>query len=390
MILPLSYSILTDSSLKSSRPTFAAIDILRGFAALSVLVHHVIELGGWSLFPTAGPLVWFRIGWMGVDLFFVISGFVIALSAFAGIERDGPSNFRGSFMKKRLLRIVPLHYLTMLVFLVFITPELLFERFWINLLSHLFFVHNFHFKLHGGINGANWSLATEMQFYLLIAIVAPWLKSTAYWKFSLLFIAIAVCWRWAMIALFPPDPVYATFPLFVAATQLPGMLDEFAIGILLARLFLSARFASFIQRCRQPGGLLVVIIAVTFSLSLIFSIFWSHSNFWDNKAMVIFFRTGLAISFGALVFLFCLIKISGIWSLILKPFTYLGVISFGIYLWHLPVLLSLKRIKWLPPQDLLMYTILITCLFAALSWHFFEKPFLDSSAEKREKNLIAS
>ena len=53
---------------------FPNLDLLRAFAAISVLVLHVIELTGWKNFPIEGPLTWFRIGWMGVDLFFVISG----------------------------------------------------------------------------------------------------------------------------------------------------------------------------------------------------------------------------------------------------------------------------------------------------------------------------
>ena len=62
-------------TLSENRNYFPSIDILRGFAALSVVVYHVIEHFKWIDFPTQGPLVWFRIGWMGVDLFFCYIGF---------------------------------------------------------------------------------------------------------------------------------------------------------------------------------------------------------------------------------------------------------------------------------------------------------------------------
>ena len=138
-----------NSSEKQSAPSayFENIDVLRGFAALSVVIYHVIEHYKWVAFPNSGPLVWFRVGWMGVDLFFVISGFVIGLSAFVGIDRSGPKNFRIPFLTRRVARIVPLHYLTMLVFVVFISPELLFNNFWLTcfriLCSYTICTHNF-------------------------------------------------------------------------------------------------------------------------------------------------------------------------------------------------------------------------------------------------------
>jgi len=77
---------------------FENIDLLRAFAAISVLVYHVIELSSWKSFPINGLLSWFRIGWMGVDLFFVISGFVITLSAFSILENNNLKKYRILFI----------------------------------------------------------------------------------------------------------------------------------------------------------------------------------------------------------------------------------------------------------------------------------------------------
>lgn len=224
--------------LKRSAPPsyFETIDVLRGFAALSVVVYHVIEHFGWTAFPSSGPLLWFRAGWMGVDLFFVISGFVIGLSAFSEIDRSGPWGFQGAFFSRRVARIVPLHYLTILVFVVFISPEILFSNFWVNLTSHLLFVHNLNLNLHGAINGSNWSLATEMQFYVLMLLVAPWVRIGRWWAIAIIFIGVAWSWRYGVILFVQPSAQLGPFPVFIAATQLPGMLDEFVAGLLLARL----------------------------------------------------------------------------------------------------------------------------------------------------------
>jgi peptidoglycan/LPS O-acetylase OafA/YrhL len=70
---------------------FENVNLLRAFAATAVVVYHVIVYAKWTDFPRAGPLVAF---WIGVDLFFVISGFVITRSALA-LWRQDPAAFVG-------------------------------------------------------------------------------------------------------------------------------------------------------------------------------------------------------------------------------------------------------------------------------------------------------
>lgn len=353
---------------------FDTLDILRGFAALSVVVYHVIELFDWKQFPSSGPLLWFRAGWMGVDLFFVISGLVIGLSAFSEIDKSGPWNFQREFFARRLARIVPLHYLTMLVFIAFILPELLFTNFWVNLASHLFFVHNFSINLHGAINGSNWSLATEMQFYVLMLLVAPWVRTGRWWTIVATFLAIAWAWRYGVTMYVQPTTAQGPFPVFVAATQLPGMLDEFVAGLLLARLVRSDYGKKLLD-----GGLPVQIALFALAVIMVtaaMSIYWRYASFWNYPLMITFWRSLLALAF-ALVLLFALsIKFTGILRKLLSPLFYLGTISYGIYLWHLPVLLSLKKLTWISPSLALTVGVGLTCLFSCISWHFFEQPLV--------------
>src|SRR5262249_26451334 len=138
--------------------------------------------------------LWFRLGWIGVDQFFVISGFVIALSAMSLWTRD-PSTYVARYCGRRLLRIVPLHYSTCLVWIVFVTPAILFQdRFWFHALTHLTFTHNFSPETIGSVNGPNWSLGVEMQFYLLILLAAPLLCRVH--PISVLVTCIGVAWTW--------------------------------------------------------------------------------------------------------------------------------------------------------------------------------------------------
>ncbi len=317
---------------------------------------------------------------MGVDLFFVISGFVIGLSAFAEIDKRGPWHFQGAFFSRRVARIVPLHYLTMLVFVVFISPELLFTNFWVNLSSHLLFVHNLNLNLHGAINGSNWSLATEMQFYVLMLLLAPWIRIGRWWAIAAVFIGTAWAWRYGVTVFVQPSSQLGPFPVFVAATQLPGMLDEFVAGLLLARLVRSELGKKMLGGGVSVQVVLFALAVIVVSVTLL--IYWRYASFWNYPLMVTMWRSLLALAF-ALVLLFAIsIKVTGVPRKLLSPLFYLGTISYGIYLWHLPVLLSLKRLAWVSPSVALALGIGLTCVFASMSWHFFEQPFIERLRRK--------
>ena len=354
--------------------SFPLIDVLRAFAALSVVVYHVIEHFKWDGFPIDGALVWFRIGWMGVDLFFVISGFVIGLSAFIRIDRNGVEGFRIPFIRHRLARIIPLHYLTCLIYAAFIVPELLFTHgFWWQVVTHALFIHNFFLEHQGGINGVNWSLAAEMQFYLLILLAAPWLRHARWWVILLAGVGIAWTWRSIAFATIDITGSWGVFPLFMAATQLPGMLDEFAFGILLARFVLSERGKELMAAAaRHAWGLPLLASLLLWGM---FSIFWLDATYWDSWVMVVLFRTLMALTWAACILAVATIR-SRILHLLTMPLRYLGTISYGIYLWHLPVILALKRIPWLTADRALPVVIVLTLIFASVSWHYFERPLL--------------
>lgn len=355
---------------------FDSIDILRGFAAISVVIYHVIELYEWSSFPTSGPLVWFRFGWMGVDMFFVISGFVIAMSAFKQLDNKGTESFVSFFMKRRLRRIVPLHYLTLLVFVVFISPVLLFNNFALNISTHLLFIHNLNYNFHGAINGSNWSLGVEMQFYIFIALFAGWLKRIPWWLLLLSALSVSYAWRFGAFTLISIEPPLGVFKLFVGATQLPGMLDEFAVGILLARLMTSDLGRKMVLN-RKYSSACLIALAITLT-TIAFSVYLKYASYWNYPLMVVFFRTLLASAFGMIILSLCSLSITPILKRCLFPLYYCGTISYGVYLWHLPILMSVKTLTWMPVGQALILVLVLTLITSSLSWHFFEKNFVKS------------
>ena len=347
---------------------FENINLLRAFAATAVVVYHVIEIGKWTTFPVAGPLLTFRIGWIGVDLFFVISGFVITYSALALYQRN-PVEFNRRYWFRRLSRIVPLYVLTGAIWIALFSPDFFSmpARQWTwQLLTHLTFTHSFWLGTFGAIDGVNWTLALEMQFYLAVALLIRWLAATAGWRIWAYCILIAWSWRAAIFFL---DGSAEPWRLFVHVTQLPGTLDEFGAGIFLAKT-LSVGTGS---RLRTGGVWVLAAIAVG---TLCMGLFWPRTSYWDIPGMVIFWRTLLAAFFLCVVAAALhLPSFATAWPL--RPIRYLGEVSYGIYLWHLFAIRFCLWIADLAPLQWLGITLGLTLLMAATSWHLFERPILD-------------
>jgi peptidoglycan/LPS O-acetylase OafA/YrhL len=347
---------------------FDNIDLLRGFAATAVVVYHVIELGKWTAFPIDGPLLTFRIGWIGVDLFYVISGFVITWSALALWRRDA-GTFQGRYWARRLSRIVPLYVLTCALWIALFMPDLFAKSptaWGGQILTHLTFTHTFFPWTYSSIDPVNWTVAIEMQFYLAIALLVPWIARVSPWRLWLVCILIAWAWRGAMFAVFGH---FEPRLLFMPVMQLPGCLDEFGAGIFLARTLDDGG-----AERRAASGWFWLLGAI-FAGTLSMSIYWRYTSYWDLPLMVTFWRTSLG------VFFLCVVAAAVHLPAIaatrpLRPLAYLGVVSYGIYLWHLFAIRYALTIPGLTPPQLLAIALAITLALAMLSWHLFERPIL--------------
>jgi len=347
---------------------FDNVNLLRGFAALSVLVYHVIEHTGWTSFPASGPLVVFRLGWLGVDLFFVISGFVIAYSALRSF-RAAPAQFAKRYWTHRLARIVPLYFLTLALWIAFFWNGFFDQppRAWsFQLASHLAFVHTFWPETFGSIDGVNWSVGIEMQFYVAIALLVPWIDRTPGWRIWLFGTLVAWAWRAAMAWGHVGEGAAS---VFMHVTQLPGCLDEFGAGIFLAKLVLGER--------ELPPARAAAWIAAAFASGWIaMAIYWPNASYWNIPAMIVFWRTPLA------AFLLCVVAtavclpptLARRW---LAPLDFLGEVSYGVYLWHLLALELAMRLYGTRSIPVLLATAALTLLAASLSWRYLEKPVMD-------------
>lgn len=356
---------------------FDNINLLRGFAALSVLVYHVIELYHWQNFPIQGPLLWFRIGWLGVDLFFVISGFVVTLTASQLFEKHG-NNFYKTYLRRRTARIIPLYFLTGFLFILFCDPSILKSghQLYKNLIYHLLFIHNLDSGTHGAIDGPNWSVGVEMQFYLLIMLtIRYWIRIH---PGIILLVCILISWTWRALAFLVAchDTTCNAGLIFIPSTQLPGCLDEFGFGICLCRMVLDRRdrFFAPTRIFRSPWFWVIAIVLIAWPT---FAIYWRWATYWEFWWMIIFWKTLSGMTFFAVlalaIRLVSLIKLN---KFLFGPLWYLGEISYGIYLWHSLVIISLREAKIFTAPELLFWTLFFTIVLSAFSWHFVEKPLI--------------
>jgi exopolysaccharide production protein ExoZ len=158
------------------RPTFRGIQALRGFAACMVVIHHATQQ--WSLYAVGGGLsLFWANGAAGVDIFFVISGFVMAVST---IGREHKTHPALNFLGRRLIRLVPLYWVVTFIFLFklellrrfpgFQNGPRLVEAPFGYILSSLFFIpYRNSLDTIAPLVVAGWTLSYEMFFYLLFA-----------------------------------------------------------------------------------------------------------------------------------------------------------------------------------------------------------------------------
>ena len=334
------------------------IDTLRSIAVIAVIIFHY--------FPKILPG-----GYLGVDLFFVISGFVISYQIYKNFNNNNFS-FK-NFYLKRIRRILPATFFLLIVcsilssYLFVLSDLIAFSK---SLFFSLTFTSNIYFWLTGGYFTTNdelkpllhlWSLSIEEQFYIFFSIIflifLKFIKNKKTLFFIIFLISlISFVLNYFLIKLGGSNPAFFL---------LPTRIWNFGFGVL-AMIF-------FVNNKKKSHSNLELII---FSGLMVAGFFTEIKNF--PRGSLVIFSTAYLLSKN--------FKnnelISKIYfNPILKK---IGLMSFSLYLWHWPFLVYFKYYYiYEVPLLLKIFSIILMLLFSILSFYFVEKKFRYEYSERK-------
>jgi peptidoglycan/LPS O-acetylase OafA/YrhL len=325
-----------------------ALDGVRAFAVVGVMAYH-------------GGIPWLPAGFLGVDAFFVLSGFLITSLLISEWQRRHTIGL-GQFWARRARRLLPA-LLLLLVFVVlyaaFVAPAGTYPGLRLDALSTLFYVANWHFILIGGnyfnqtglpsLLTHTWSLAVEEQFYLLWPpVVLGVLKFTGRLWVLLTLSAVGALASATEMALLFRHGVDTTRLYYGTDTHGQCLLVGAALASGLALFAERRRPAATRAGGGEVGGANPSWAACSRWARVLLSVFgggglvgagllWWRSSYngsflWEGGFLVAALATAAV--------LVCVVCVPRSWlgsALSVSPLRYLGRISYGLYLWHFPL-----------------------------------------------------
>jgi peptidoglycan/LPS O-acetylase OafA/YrhL len=360
---------------RSAHQTFRPdIQGLRAIAVILVILAHASVPG-------------FEGGYVGVDVFFVISGYVITNLLLRQPRRHVRSNL-AYFYARRIRRIVPAATLTLVAttFAAYFllgtnfVPQLLGDVRWASLFSANFrLIHTGSNYFIPGVAPSlvthYWSLAVEEQFYLFFPLMVfslTWLAPIRNRATSLgLFLTAAICasawYSWHLTPISPTVAYYSPFTRFW----------EIALGGLIALLPGAwARRTPYLNAIVAVVAF-VVLVGVVWRLNIT-SVYPGVLAWWPCGATAVLLWTGQASAGGVVK------------ALSWRPMRYIGDISYSLYLWHYVwLMLPLQMVH--PPTSAWARVLEVAGAFtcAAISYHFLENPIRHSKRLDRDGLAVA-
>jgi len=375
----------------SSGPSLPQLDALRGVAILAVFIQHLgdrflpLVRGAIEARAPAAITPWILTvlhhAWWGVDLFFVLSGFSLALS---WVRSGGQTT--GAFFRRRAARILPAYWVALAVTIAAHRSIVFAPSFVASLLAHVFVLQGY--VSPGGIViiGATWSLTTELCFYLVFPWIAPRVLGRGARGIAVGIAIVVLGWlaRGALHAIFL-EP--GTWTGLLDATQrrwIPSRIDQFVLGMLAAQVFVllehsrrAARFAPFALVLSVPA------LVCAFRLEGLFYLEPSGGYPYALLSVV----TAVIVLSAAL----CRGRARAIVAP--RPLAFVGVVSYGVFLYHQLVQGLADRAPSSPSWENLMATATLSLVgslaLGYASWVLVERPAMRWASQKKRKIQIS-
>ena len=364
---------------EQKRPSYMPyVDGLRAIAVLSVIAYH--------LSPN-----WLPGGFFGVDIFFVISGFIVSASV-KGLRASGPASLAVAFYARRVLRIAPA-LIVMLLVTTMATAVLIPEA-WLSDsiqrtgifaffgLSNIVLrdTANDYFSLHSGFNPYThtWSLGIEEQFYLVFPILfSIWSFTSRFRRIStILFLAALVLSIYFSLKIGTSDPNGAFYLIFSRFWELAAGVILYQVLSLRGWAFDGTKYAAPTWfRWGALGAFLLVVVSLV------------HPQLGAVPA-----PGSILVVVGTLgLLLFChgtSTKNPILKMLELRPVVFVGTISYSLYLWHWPVFVLFRWTVGLDTSLGRIAAFIVSFALALASYFVVERTIRNLRVAKRSPKII--
>lgn len=352
-----------------------SLHALRGVAATAVLIFH-----WYQFFPAAAdairpatlagtildPTIYIGFGWMGVPLFFVLSGYLLGGQV---IHAELDASFLKRFWIRRFLRIYPAVWAELLILLLvgtFVTGLISTQGMATLPLQFLLWINLPPFMAEP-INLVWWTLPVELSFYLLLPIIGVLVRHVSWRKILVGAVMITLGWRVVWFLSADTDNYLRILPIL---DSLPGVLLTFMLGF--SMNFLPGQLSVLQRRWGVVVSLIALLMLMQWQLTL-------NDVYWTGHWILIIWPPMIALPIAGLIYF--LRDPSPEWQWLQQSWlVWLGHVSFGIYLWHfqvMRVLVLLYPDLWDTPATSLLALLIslpATLALAALSYYVIEKP----------------
>lgn len=354
-----------------------ALDGIRGIAIVAVLLHHFRFFLNPRFHFQYVLIKLFELGWCGVVLFFVLSGFLIT-----GILLDSRTspNYFSTFYARRFLRIFPLYYGYLA--LVFLGARVLQHLFGgvnpvgsINPAWYVSYLQNFRPRtiLTDPYLGHLWSLAVEEQFYLVWPLLVLLIRPRCLSWICLAVIPLSFGIRFHFAGIGPGSSTFVN-------TFTPASLDSLAAGALVA---LAVRSPVWKRRLAMFARPVILVCVIWFCI-----LGWRAGGLFEYEPLIQSWGiTSLTLLFAAVVFIAATSQQGPVASFLnLSGLRFTGKISYSLYVLHpLVYRLALHVLSAVPVpaaldlalncEKIILVTV-VSIVVAAGSWNYFERPIL--------------